>query len=90
MIHDSTFVPEDARQFWVLDSESTEEIKEDWLNRFFKAAEDLCSSESSSSDGKKKSKKTKKGKKKNANSKKTKKGTRCGTTKDPQAHIRFS
>ena len=43
-----TYSLQEARQYWVLDSESTEEVKEDWISRLFKAAEQEDSEPSSS------------------------------------------
>ena len=55
---------QDARQYYVLDTESTEDIKEDWVSRFFKAAEgDGVDSSSDSSSSEKPSKRKNKGKK---------------------------
>ena len=57
-----------ALQFYVLDSDSVEEIQEDWINKMFEASGGAAGSSSDSSDEKpRKSKKGKKahGKKKN-------------------------
>ena len=35
-----TALCQEARQYWVLDSDSTEEIQEDWITRLFKAGEE--------------------------------------------------
>ena len=73
---------QDARQYYVLDSESTEEVREDWVNRFFKAADgdDVSSASGSSSSSDKKKKR--KSKKKNKESPKKKKGS--GKKRNPK------